>query len=83
MVRGKQPRLHQAAPIRVPQRPFMVHSIDGSKGLNPCKSVSIRGCHHASHIGARHEPRRLEQKNGEFGKAYCHFLIRTIGDIRG
>jgi len=25
----------------------------------------------------------LEQKNGEFGKAYCHFLIRTIGDIRG
>ena len=36
-----------------------------------------------SHIRARQEPRGLEQKSGEFGKAYCHFLIRIICEIRG
>ena len=54
-----------------------------TKGPDPCESASIRGCPPRSDTGAHHEPHRLEQKTGKFGKACRRFLIRNIGEIRG
>ncbi len=80
-IRGGRPRLHQAAPIRVPSCPFVVPSLVRVRGhngpqdrirVNPCPSVVATP---RSDSGAHHEPRRLEQKHRKFGKAYRRPLI--------
>ena len=48
--------------------------------VNPRPSVVATS---RSDTGAHHEPHRLEQKHGKFGKAYRRFLIRDIREIRG
>jgi hypothetical protein len=48
--------------------------------VNPCPSVVAPS---RSDSETHHEPHRLEQKAGKFGKTCRRFLIRKIGDIRG